>query len=310
MTVAPAPRIADAADPAPAEDTRRSGRTGYLLLLPPMGWLTVFFVVPLVSLVSTSLYDPAGSLEAGYAMTGHVANYLAVLEDYSQQLVRSLLYAGTATALCILLGYPLAYAIAFKAGRYKNLMLVAVIAPFFTSFLIRTLSWQLILGDQAWLADFLRSTNLMTVLHALDLVGDQGNLLATPLAVVTGLTYNFLPFMVLPLYASLEKIDPRLMEAGADLYASPFTTFRTVTLPLSLPGLVAGTLLTFIPSAGDYINAELLGNPNTTMIGNVIQALFNGGSYPEAAALSVLLMVAIVAMVLTYIKKAGTEELV
>ena len=297
-----------AAEPA-APERRRRGRTGYLLLLPAMLWLSVFFIVPMVSLVSTSLYDPTGSLETGYAMTGHVGNYLSVLQDYDVQFLRSLGYAGMATVLCILLGYPLAYAIAFKAGRFKNLMLVAVIAPFFTSFLVRTLSWQYILGDHAWLAEALRATRLMDVLVAVNLVGDQGNLLATPFAVVAGLTYNFVPFMVLPLYASLEKIDPRLHEAGADLYASPFTTFRKVTLPLSLPGLVAGTLLTFIPAAGDYINAELLGNPNTTMIGNVIQNLFNGGSYPEAAAASVILMIAITVMVLAYIRKAGTEEL-
>ncbi len=289
---------------------RRDGRTGYTLLTPALLWLTAFFVVPLVALVSTSLYDPTGSIETGYAMTGHVQNYLTVLADYSDQFLRSLGYAGLATVFCILLGYPLAYAIAFKAGRWKNLMLVAVIAPFFTSFLVRTLSWQFILGDQAWLADTLRATGLMDVLVALDLVGDQGNLLATPFAVVAGLTYNFLPFMVLPLYASLEKIDPRLHEAGADLYASPFTTFRRVTVPLSMPGLVAGTLLTFIPAAGDYINSELLGNPQTTMIGNVIQNLFNGGSYPEAAALSVTLMAVIVVLVLAYIRRAGTEDLV
>jgi spermidine/putrescine transport system permease protein len=258
-------------------------------------------VVPLVTLVSTSLYDPAGSLETGYAMTGHVGNYTAVLQDYSAQFLRSIGYAAIATAACVLLGYPLAYAIAFKAGRWRNLMLVAVIAPFFTSFLIRTLSWQMILADQGWVVD---------VLQLLGLIGEDGRLLATPLAVVTGLTYNFLPFMVLPLYASLEKIDHRLHEAGADLYASPFTTFRKVTLPLSMPGLVAGTLLTFIPAAGDYINAELLGNTRTQMVGNVIQNLFDGGSYPEAAALSVTLMSVIVVMVLFYIWRAGTEELV
>jgi spermidine/putrescine transport system permease protein len=304
-----APSVEQAAPATPPEQ-RKSGRTGYLLLLPALIWLGIFFIVPMVSLVSTSLYDPAGSLETGYAMTGHVQNYFTVLDEYSAQFLRSLLYAGMATALCMVLGYPLAYAIAFKAGRWKNIMLVAVIAPFFTSFLIRTLSWQFILGDQAWLADVLRATRIMDLLIAVQLVGEQGNLLATPFAVVAGLTYNFLPFMVLPLYASLEKIDPRLHEAGADLYASPITTFRTVTLPLSLPGLVAGTLLTFIPAAGDYINSELLGNPNTTMIGNVIQNLFNGGSYPEAAALSVTLMIAIVVMVLFYIRRAGTEELV
>jgi spermidine/putrescine transport system permease protein len=292
------------------EAERRAGRTGYVLLLPPMAWLALFFAVPLVTLVSTSLYDPSGSIETGYQFTGHLRNYLDVLRDYGPQLLRSFWYAGLATLACIALGYPLAYAIAFKSGRWKNLMLIAVIAPFFTSFLIRTLSWQLILGDQGWVADTLRATRLMDVFALVGLVGDQGNLLATPLAVITGLTYNFLPFMVLPLYSSLDKIDPRLHEAGADLYAAPFTTFRKVTLPLSLPGLVAGTLLTFIPAAGDYINSELLGNPTTTMIGNVIQSLFEGGSYPEAAALSVTLMAIIVVLVMAYIRRAGTEDLV
>jgi spermidine/putrescine transport system permease protein len=288
-----------AAPPAPEKAPGR-GRAAYLLLTPPGLWLFVFFVVPLVSLVGTSLYDPSGSLETGYAMTGEVQNYTNVLSDYGTHFVRSLVYAGIATVACMLLGYPLAYAIAFKAGRWKNLMLVAVIAPFFTSFLIRTLSWQMLLGDHAWFAEMLRF---------LQVLGPDGHLLATPFAVVTGLTYNFLPFMVLPLYTSLEKIDPRLLEAGEDLYASPFTTFRTVTLPLSMPGLVAGTLLTFIPAAGDYINAELLGNPSTQMIGNVVQNLFEGGSYPEAAALSVTLMMVIVVMVLLYLRRAGTEEL-
>jgi len=284
----------------PTSATRKRGLAGYLLLLPAALWLGVFFVVPLFTLVATSLYDPAGSLETGYAMSGDVQNYLSVMEDYLRIFLRSLAYAGSATIACIVLGYPLAYAIAFKAGRWKNLMLVAVIAPFFTSFLIRTLSWQVLLGDHAFIADALRWLHLL---------GEDGRLLATPLAVVTGLTYNFLPFMVLPLYTSLEKIDGRLLEAGADLYASPATTFRKVTLPLSLPGLVAGTLLTFIPAAGDYINAELLGNPKTQMIGNVIQNLFDGGSYPEASALSVILMAVITVMVLVYIRRAGTEEL-
>jgi len=254
----------------------------------------------LFSLVSTSLYDPSGSLELGYQMTGEISNYTSVIQDYSEQFIRSMVYAALATIFCILLGYPLAYAIAFKAGRWRNLMLVAVIAPFFTSFLIRTISWQLILADQGFVVETLK------FLHVL---GADGHLLATPFAVVTGITYNFLPFMVLPLYASLEKIGPRLLEAGEDLYASPFTTFRTVTLPLSMPGLVGGTLLTFIPAAGDYINAQLLGNTQTQMVGNVIQKLFDGGSYPDAAALSVTLMAVIVVLVLVYVKRAGTEEL-
>jgi spermidine/putrescine transport system permease protein len=178
---------------------------------------------------------------------------------------------------------------------------VLVIAPFFTSFLIRTLAWQLILADQGWVADRLRDLHLLSA---------DGRLLATPLAVVTGLTYNFLPFMVLPCYAALEKIDPRLIEAASDLYASPIRAFFKVTWPLSLAGVVAGTLLTFIPAAGDYINAQLLGNTQTRMIGNVIQDLFtDAGDYPAAAALSMSLMILITAMVFFYIRRAGTEDL-
>jgi spermidine/putrescine transport system permease protein len=288
-------------DGPPAPEGQKRGWSGYFLLLPGAVWLLLFFVVPTVTLIATSLYDPAGSLQTGYAMTGHWQNYVDALQEYGPQFVRSLVYALIATAACVVLGFPLAYAIAFKAGRWKNLMLVAVIAPFFTSFLVRTLSWQYILGDNQAFVSLLRT------LHVL---GPEGYLLATPFAVVTGLTYNFLPFMVLPLYASLEKIDPRLIEAGTDLYASPITTFRTVTLPLAMPGLVAGTLLTFIPAAGDYINSELLGNPRTRMIGNEIQDLFGAGDYPTAASLSVTLMAAIVLLVFLYVRRAGTEELV
>jgi spermidine/putrescine transport system permease protein len=287
--------------PTSGDERRRTGFAGYLLLLPGTLWLLLFFVVPTVTLVATSLYDPTGSLQTGYAMTWHWQNYGDAIGDYLPQFVRSLAYALAATLACILLGFPLAYAIAFKAGRWKNLMLVAVIAPFFTSFLVRTLSWQYLLGDNEALVSLLRT------LHVL---GPEGHLLATPFAVVTGLTYNFLPFMVLPLYASLEKLDRRLIEAGADLYASPAATFRRVTLPLAMPGLVAGTLLTFIPAAGDYINSELLGNPQTRMIGNEIQDLFAAGDYPTAASLSVTLMAAIVLMVFVYVRRAGTEDLV
>ncbi|MDO3396070.1 ABC transporter permease [Nocardioides cremeus] len=294
-------RTAEPSAPPPAPGGRRGGLSGYLLLLPGGVWLALFFVVPTATLVATSLYDPSGSLQLGYRMTGHVQNYADSLQDYAPQLVRSFVYAGTATLACVVLGFPLAYAIAFKAGRWKNLMLVAVIAPFFTSFLVRTLSWQYILGDNEALVSFLRAVRVL---------GEDGHLLATPFAVVTGLTYNFLPFMVLPLYASLEKIDHRFLEAAADLYSSPFTAFRTVTLPLAMPGLVAGTLLTFIPSAGDYINSELLGNPQTRMVGNEIQDLFAAGDYPTASALSVTLMAAIVLLVFVYVRRSGTEELV
>ncbi len=281
---------------------KRKGLFGYLLLLPGSVWLLIFFVVPLVTLVSTSLYDPSGSLETGYADD----RLLAELHARRSRTTATRSSAPwctprSATVPCMLLGYPLAYAIAFKAGRWKNLMLVAVIAPFFT----------VVPGAHAVVAAAPRRQRPRRQHAAVRCTCSvtDGRLLATPIAVVTGLTYNFLPFMVLPLYASLEKIDHRLIEAGADLYATPLTTFRKVTLPLSMPGLVAGTLLTFIPSAGDYINAELLGSPQTQMIGNVIQYLFNGSSYPEAAALSVTLMAVIVVLVLVYIRRAGTEEL-
>jgi spermidine/putrescine transport system permease protein len=274
----------------------------YLLLIPGMLWLVIFFAVPMVQLLATSLYDPNGSLETGYAQTLHWQNYTDALRDYSEQFIRSFVYAGIATVLALVISYPLAYAIAFKAGRWRNVMLVLVIAPFFTSFLVRTLAWTTILADNGIVVDTLK---------AMGLLGENGRLLATPFAVVTGITYNFLPFMTLPLYASLEKIDPRLIEAAGDLYASSFTAFRKVTVPLSLPGVVAGTLLTFIPAAGDYINAELLGTPNQYMIGNVIDSSFLVRlDYPTAAALSFTLMIAIVALVMVYIRRAGTEELV
>jgi spermidine/putrescine transport system permease protein len=289
-------------DATPAsEPTRKRSATGYLLLLPGLLWLVVFFVVPTIQLMATSLYDPNGTLESGYAMTWSFSNYLHALGDFSGPFLRSLLYAGIATALAVLLAYPLSYAIAFRAGRWRNAMLVAVIAPFFTSFLVRTLAWKSILSDNGF---------VVNTLQAVHILGPDGRLLATSFAVVTGLTYNFLPFMVLPLYASLEKIDLRLIEAAKDLYSNGFTSFRKVTLPLSMPGLVAGTLLTFIPAAGDYINAELLGTPKQYMIGNVIDNLFLVQlDYPAAASCSVVLMLVIVAMVLVYVRRAGTEEL-
>ena len=299
--LAGAQEVADPGGAPEQEDTRKRGLVGYLLLLPGGLWLALFFLVPTITLVSTSLYDPSGSILDGYRMTFHFQNYLEAVQDYAVPFGRSLVYALIATVSCVLLGYPLAYAIAFKAGRWKNLMLILVVAPFFTSFLVRTLSWQLLLGDNAFAVQALR---------AIHVLGPEGHLLATPFAVVTGLTYNFLPFMVLPLYASLEKIDGRLLEAGGDLYAAPFTVFRKVTLPLSMPGLVAGTLLTFIPAAGDYINSELLGTPQTRMIGNEIQDLFAAGSYPVAASLSVTLMAVIVVMVFVYVRRSGTEDLV
>jgi spermidine/putrescine transport system permease protein len=281
---------------------RRRRLLPYLLLLPGGLWLAVFFAAPALQLAATSLYDPAGSLAEGYAMTWAFGNYADALSAYWPHFIRSIVYAGIATLLCLLLGYPLAYAIAQKAGRFKNLMLVCVIAPFFTSFLVRTLAWKAILSDGGWVVGILRDLHIL---------GPDGRLLATSTAVVLGLTYNFLPFMVLPLYASLDRLDGRLLEAANDLYASPVRVFTRVTLPLSMPGVVAGTLLTFIPAAGDYINAELLGTPKQYMIGNVIDSAFLVRlDYPQAAALSFILMATILAIVFAYVRRAGTDEVI
>jgi spermidine/putrescine transport system permease protein len=302
--VAPAPP-----ETTPEEPRRRGGRkTPYLLLLPGMAWLAVFFAVPMLFLASTSLQT--GSLEQGYVLTWHVQTYIDALTAYYPQFIRSIGYAASATVLGVLIGYPLAYAIAFKAGRWKNLLLVMVIAPFFTSFLIRTLAWQTILSNNGPVVDFFQATHLIDVMQFLGLTNND-QLMASKFSVICGLTYNFLPFMTLPLYASLERVDQRLLEAAGDLYSSPFTAFRKITLPLSMPGLVAGTLLTFIPACGDYINSKLLGSTNTTMIGQVIDGQFlRVLDYPTAAALSFALMITIVVLVAVYVRRAGTEELV
>ncbi|MGP3972473.1 ABC transporter permease [Streptomyces sp. 8N114] len=282
--------------------------TPYWLLLPAGLWLAVFFVAPLFYQASTSVQS--GSLEEGFRVTWQFSNYTEALGTYGEHFVRSFGYAAVATALCLLIGYPLAYMIAVRAGRWRNLLLVMVIAPFFTSFLIRTLAWKTILSDGGPVVGVLSSLHILDVTSWLGLTGDE-RVLATPLAVVCGLTYNFLPFMILPLYSSLERIDTSLLEAARDLYAKPSTTFRKVTFPLSLPGVVAGTLLTFIPASGDYINAQLLGSPNEQMVGNAIQKQFlNVLDYPTAAAMSFILMALILIMVSVYMRKAGTEELV
>ncbi|MBH1934032.1 ABC transporter permease [Streptomyces sp. AV19] len=295
--------------PVPTAAPARRGRlTPYWLLLPGILWLLLFFVAPLVYQASTSVQT--GSLEDGYRVTWHFATYWDALAQYYPQFLRSVGYATAATVLCLVLGYPLAYLIAFKAGRWRNLLMVLVVAPFFTSFLIRTLAWKTILSDGGPVVSALDALHVLGLTDALG-VTEGHRLLATPLAVVCGLTYNFLPFMILPLYTSLERIDGRLHEAAGDLYARPLTTFRHVTFPLSMPGVVAGTLLTFIPASGDYINAELLGSPDQKMIGNVVQSQFlRVLDYPTAAALSFILMAAILAMVTVYLRRAGTEDVV
>jgi len=276
--------------------------------VPGLLWLVVFFVVPMLSLASQSLQT--GNVDDGYVLTWNFQTYVDAVDQYWPHFVRSIGYAASATVLALLLGYPLAYFMAQKAGRWKNFLLVLVIAPFFTNFLIRTLAWQIILTDAGWVAQFARWSHLTTVLQAVGLTNND-QLMSSKFAVICGLTYNFLPFMVLPLYASLERLDHRLVEAAGDLYASPFETFRRVVWPLSLPGVVAGTLLTFIPAAGDFINSRLLGNTQTVMVGQVIDAQFlRVLDYPIAAAVSFILMMTIVVLVGVYVRRAGTEELV
>ncbi len=288
----------------PAPTSRGSRRLPYLLLLPGMLWLLLFFVLPIVTLAGQSLQTPAPSGETGaFVQTFRFANYLDAMQLYWPQYLRSFLYSGLATLLALAIAYPLAYFIAQKAGRWRNILLVLVVAPFFASFVLRTLAWRQILAEEGFVVPALR---------ALHLLPDGATLTASSTAVVLGITYNFLPFMTLPIYASLERIDPRLVEAGGDLYASAFTTFRKVTLPLSMPGVVAGTLLTFIPASGDYVNAALLGRPpGTQMLGNVVESrFFRLVDYPTAAVLSFVLMATILVVVTLYIRRAGTEDLV
>jgi spermidine/putrescine transport system permease protein len=278
-------------------------RFPYLLLLPGFAFLFTFFILPIINLAQTSTQTPVAGGDTGeYEQTLAFGNYIQAFVENKEQFGRSFLYASLATVFALAIAYPLAYAIAFKSGKFKNILLVLVVAPFFTSFLLRTVAWKQILGEEGFVVPGLRNLNI---------IGEQTTLTSTSIAVVAGMTYNFLPFMTLPLYASLERIDPRTIEAAGDLYANGITAFRRVTVPLSMPGVVAGTLLTFIPAAGDYVNAAILGSPNTKMIGNVIESrYFKIVDYPTAAALSFTLMVAILILVTLYIRKAGTEELV
>ena len=277
---------------------RHRGLTPYLLLAPGLLWLAIFFLIPLTFLGYQSLQS---GVFPNFEFTWEFSNFTDAFSEYRTQLGRSFLYAGIATVVSLLLAYPLAYWIAFRAGPWRNVFLLFIVAPFFVTYLIRTLAWQTILADQGPVVGFLRDIHLL---------GQGDRLLATTFAVVSGITYNFFPFMALPLYVSLEQIDPRLLEAAKDLYASSTQAFLRVTLPLSAPGIVAGTLLTFIPATGDFINAALLGTPKQSMIGNVIQAKFlESLDYPTAASLSFLLMGTILVALLVYARVVGTEKL-
>ena len=278
---------------------RHPGAVAWLLLAPGLLYLAVFYIVPTIQMFLVSMQT--GSLGAGYQQTFNLAIYPQQISKYWDEFVRSVVFGGSATLLCLALGFPLAYFIAFRGGRYKSLLLFLIIAPFFTSFLLRTISWKIIFADNGMLLGPLKDIGLLP---------EDFRVLATPIAVIAGITYNFLPFMTLPLYVALEKIPASTLEAAQDLYADPSSRFRRVTLPLAMPGVIAGSLLTFIPAVGDFVNAELLGNPQSQMIGNVIQARFlKVGDYPMGSALSFILMFAILAAVLIYARIAGTEEL-
>jgi spermidine/putrescine transport system permease protein len=285
-------------------------RPAYPLLLPGMLWLAVFFFIPMAVMLYKSLETVTVDLnyQQHFTFDWNFSNYTDNISQYKSQFARSFLYAAIATVAAFLIAYPLAYVIAFRGGRWKNLLLLLVIAPFFTNYLIRTLAWQTILADNSVVTSTLDAMHLLSITDALGWT-QQSRLLATPLAVVSAITYNYLAFMVLPLYVSLEKIDQRLLEASLDLYANRVKAFMKVTFPLSLPGVFAGTLLTFIPATGDYINAEILGSPQTRMIGNVIQSkflIFN--DYPAASALSFTLMAIMLVFIAIYAKLLGTEE--
>jgi spermidine/putrescine transport system permease protein len=284
---------------AASRASRRRKLVPYGLLLPGGIWLLVFYVVPMLRLISVSLQT---GIFPNYEFSWAWSNYSELITNYGSQAVNSLLYALLATVIAFSIAYPLAYFIAFRGGRWKNFLLVMLLLPFLMPFLLRTLSWKIILADNGLLVD---------VLKALRILGEDGRLLATGVAVVAGIVYNFLAFMALPIYVSLEKIDRSLVEAANDLYASPTVAFRKVTFPLSRPGVVAGTLLTFIPAIGDYVNAVLLGTPQQFMLGNVIQSRFLVVlDYPVAAAISFTLMIVTVLLIIPYVRASGTEDLV
>jgi spermidine/putrescine transport system permease protein len=278
---------------------RRRALVPFVLLAPGLLWLAIFYLVPIINQAWVSLMR--GTLEQGYVFDWNWGVYADAFSRYHEQFFRSIGYAATATVLAFIISFPLAYFIAFKAGKWKNLMLLLIILPFFTSYLVRTVAWQTILSDDG---------PVVGVLRAVGILGDDGRLLATRTAVIAGITYNFLPFMALPLYVSLEKVDRRLIEAATDLYASRATAFRKITLPLALPGILAGSLLTFIPAVGDFINAQLLGTSRQFMIGNVIQSKFVViVDYPAAAALSFVLMGVLLVIVFAYVRVLGSRGL-
>jgi spermidine/putrescine transport system permease protein len=280
---------------------QRRGLAALLLVLPGGAWLVVFFAIPMALMFVVSLQQ--GTFDTGYELTWNFGIYPAVVAQYWHLFVRSATFALAATVVTLLVGYPVAYTIAFRGGRLKYALLLVVILPFFVSFVIRTLNWRMLLADNGMVLGFLKDVGLLA---------PDYHFLATPASVIFGLTYNFLPFMILPLYVSLEKIDRRLIEAATDLYASRWQAFWRVTFRLSLPGVVAGSLLTFIPAVGDFITAEVIGagNPEVFMVGNIVQRRFlDALDYPTAAAISFVLVALVMLLVAAYTRVVGSERL-
>ena len=293
--------------PAKQQAPKKAGRVALLLLLPGIAYLGLFFLTPLVSLVITSLKVPSATGDIGrYDYGAEIGNYFYAIEQYLPQIIRSFSFALVATVIALLISYPIAYFIAVKARNkplLKGLLLTLVIAPFFISMLLRTFAWKQIFSNDSWIVNTLKSFGIF---------GTDSYIIGTDFAVIFGLVYNFIPFMTLPIFSNLDRLDIRLLEASGDLYANPFTTFRKITFPLSLPGVISGTLLTFIPISGDYVVAsrDFLGGPDTAMIGNVVEANFlRIQDYPTASALSVMLMAAIVILVSAYVRRSGTDDL-
>jgi spermidine/putrescine transport system permease protein len=279
----------------------------YFLVLPGWLWLVIFFVVPALSMLSVSTMT--GDDLNGFKQTFHLSTYSDAWSEYHTQILRSLLYGVIATILCLIIAYPVAYWIAFRGGRYKSSLLFLLLLPFFVSFVIRTQSWEFMLDDHGMVLGVLRTFHLAGLLENIGLLGSGGQILQTSTAVIGGLVYNFLPFTVLPIYVALERVDPALLEASADLYANKALAFRKIVLPLSLPGVFAAVLLTFVPVASDYVNAQILGGAKTTMVGTVIQTeYFTNLNYPVAASLSFILMAILLIGIFAYAKALGTDD--
>ncbi len=281
----------------------------YGLLKPGMLWLALFYLAPLFTLLRLSLSTLPSRFAVEAEFDWNFDNYVTAFTDFAPQFQRAFVYAGIATVLTIAIGYPLAYVIAFRGGKYRTLLLGLVVIPFFTSYLIRTIAWRSLLSDNGFATGAIDAVGLTWFFEAANIM-DNGRLINTPAAVIFGLTYNFLPFMILPIYVSLEKIDIRLLDAAKDLYSTSTSAFAKIIVPLSVPGIFAGTLLTFIPAAGDFVNSLYLGSPNTTMIGNSIQDQFLvQNNVPLASAMSFVLMFIITVFVIIYSKFFGTEDL-